>query len=118
MVPRYVSHARHVHIAIEAGTSVASLEMFAQKRGRCAPHLIGRVSFHSDGLRKSLSTSTNSFGVSRGKEVAARQHDMLRVGRSCCDQWVVPGATPVRATVEARLANPKYLFEIVVTAAT
>ncbi len=33
------------------------------------------------------------------------------------DGWVSPGNTPARATVEARLANPKYLVEIMVTAA-
>ena len=33
------------------------------------------------------------------------------------DAWVVPGQTPPRATVEAKLATPKHLVEIVVTAA-
>lgn len=33
------------------------------------------------------------------------------------DQWVVPGQTPPRATVQARLANHEWLIEIVVTAA-
>ena len=33
------------------------------------------------------------------------------------DAWVSPGNTPARATVEARLANPKYLVEIAVIAA-
>jgi enamine deaminase RidA (YjgF/YER057c/UK114 family) len=33
------------------------------------------------------------------------------------DAWVSSGNTPARATVEARLANPKYLVEIMVTAA-
>jgi enamine deaminase RidA (YjgF/YER057c/UK114 family) len=33
------------------------------------------------------------------------------------DAWVSPGNTPARATVEARLANAKYLVEIMVTAA-
>lgn len=33
------------------------------------------------------------------------------------DAWVMPGATPARATVEAKLANPKYLVEIKVSAA-
>ena len=33
------------------------------------------------------------------------------------DSWVVPGQTPPRATVEARLANPAGLVEIVVVAA-
>lgn len=33
------------------------------------------------------------------------------------DAWVVPGNGPARATVEARLANPAWKVEIVVTAA-
>jgi enamine deaminase RidA (YjgF/YER057c/UK114 family) len=33
------------------------------------------------------------------------------------DEWVAQGHTPPRATVEARLANPACLVEIVVTAA-
>lgn len=33
------------------------------------------------------------------------------------DVWVAPGAAPARATGEARLAAPKYLVEIIVTAA-
>lgn len=33
------------------------------------------------------------------------------------DQWVVPGQTPPRATVQAPLANPAWRVEIVVTAA-
>jgi enamine deaminase RidA (YjgF/YER057c/UK114 family) len=32
------------------------------------------------------------------------------------DGWVVPGHTPARATVEARLAGPAYLVEIMVEA--
>ena len=33
------------------------------------------------------------------------------------DQWVVPGHTPPRATVQAALAKPDWKVEIVVTAA-
>ncbi|MEO8937797.1 MAG: RidA family protein [Burkholderiaceae bacterium] len=33
------------------------------------------------------------------------------------DEWVVPGATPPRATVEAKLAKPEYLVEVQVVAA-
>ncbi len=33
------------------------------------------------------------------------------------DAWVVPGKTPARATVEARLANPGWRVEIMVEAA-
>ncbi len=33
------------------------------------------------------------------------------------DEWVAQGVTPPRATVEAKLANPKCLVEVVVVAA-
>jgi enamine deaminase RidA (YjgF/YER057c/UK114 family) len=33
------------------------------------------------------------------------------------DAWVAPGNTPARATVEAKLASPKYLVEISIIAA-
>ncbi len=47
--------------------------------------------------------------------VASMRHyaDMNRAW----DAWVEPGATPPRATVEAKLARPEYLVEIVVVAA-
>jgi enamine deaminase RidA (YjgF/YER057c/UK114 family) len=36
---------------------------------------------------------------------------------SVWDEWVAPGHTPARATVEAQLAGPAWKVEIVVTAA-
>jgi enamine deaminase RidA (YjgF/YER057c/UK114 family) len=36
---------------------------------------------------------------------------------SVWDEWVVPGHTPPRATVQAALAKPEWKVEIVVTAA-
>ena len=33
------------------------------------------------------------------------------------EQWVTPGATPPRATIQAALANPAWRIEVVVTAA-
>jgi enamine deaminase RidA (YjgF/YER057c/UK114 family) len=33
------------------------------------------------------------------------------------EQWIVPGAPPARATVQAQLAKPGYLVEIMFTAA-
>lgn len=33
------------------------------------------------------------------------------------EAWVTPGQTPPRATIEAKLATPKHLVEIIVTAA-
>ncbi len=36
---------------------------------------------------------------------------------SVWERWVVPGHTPARATIEARLANPAYKVEIIAVAA-
>jgi len=33
------------------------------------------------------------------------------------ERWVVPGHTPARATIQARLANPAYRIEILMVAA-
>ncbi|MBB4126358.1 enamine deaminase RidA (YjgF/YER057c/UK114 family) [Xanthomonas translucens] len=33
------------------------------------------------------------------------------------ETWVCPGSTPARATVQAKLANPEWKIEIVITAA-
>lgn len=45
--------------------------------------------------------------------------DIAAIGEmnSVWDQWVVPGKTPARATVEARLADPSWKIEIMVEAA-
>jgi len=36
---------------------------------------------------------------------------------SVWERWVVPGHTPARATIEAKLANPAYKIEVMVIAA-
>ncbi len=36
---------------------------------------------------------------------------------SAWEAWVTPGHTPPRATIEAKLATPKHVVEIIVTAA-
>ena len=47
-----------------------------------------------------------------------RQHGRLRRHRTPPgDAWIDPANTPARATVEARLASPKYLVEIMSVAA-
>jgi enamine deaminase RidA (YjgF/YER057c/UK114 family) len=45
--------------------------------------------------------------------------DISTIGEmnSVWDAWVVPGQTPARATVEARLADPRWAVEIMVEAA-
>lgn len=36
---------------------------------------------------------------------------------SVWERWVVPGHTPARATLQAKLANPAYKIEVVIVAA-
>lgn len=45
--------------------------------------------------------------------------DIATIGEmnSVWDKWAVPGQTPARATVEARLASPDWAVEIMVEAA-
>ena len=38
-------------------------------------------------------------------------------GMNAWDAWVAPGALPSRATVQARLAQPEWRVEVVITAA-
>ena len=44
--------------------------------------------------------------------------DIVDIGRmnAVWDAWVVPGHTPPRATVQARLADPRWRIEVVVMA--
>lgn len=63
------------------------------------------------------------------KEAGSDKTKMLRVNiwlsdiatigemNSEWDKWVVPGKTPARATVEAKLASPEWAVEIMVEAA-
>lgn len=52
--------------------------------------------------------------------VAARysEADIADIGRmnAVWDVWVVPGHTPPRSTVQAALADPRWLIEVVVVA--
>ena len=67
-----------------------------------------------DGLLKAV-------GSDKSKLLAAQifVSDMRVFGamNEAWDAWVSQGNTPSRATVEARLANPKFMVEIMVTAA-
>jgi enamine deaminase RidA (YjgF/YER057c/UK114 family) len=60
-------------------------------------------------------------GTDKGKLLSANIWitDMAKFGEmnAVWDAWVAPGHTPARATVEAKLASPDYLVEIMVVAA-
>lgn len=50
-------------------------------------------------------------------EIYLASMDDFQAMNEVWDEWVPPGFTPARATVEARLACPEWKIEIVVTAA-
>jgi enamine deaminase RidA (YjgF/YER057c/UK114 family) len=50
-------------------------------------------------------------------QIYLKDVDLIGAMNEVWDEWVAQGNTPPRATVEARLANPDYLIEVVVTAA-
>lgn len=50
-------------------------------------------------------------------QIFLKDVDLIGAMNEVWDGWVAQGNTPPRATVEARMANPKYLIEVIVTAA-
>ena len=93
-------------------------------------YLAGVVANKAKGESVTQQTQADSFdhrrssGKSRHRQVEAvvDQHlltDMKNFAEmnAVWDAWVSPGNTPARATVEAKLAAPQYLVEIMVVAA-
>jgi enamine deaminase RidA (YjgF/YER057c/UK114 family) len=79
------------------------------------------VKAQTEAILKKIDDLLGSAGSSKASLLAAtiyladiRGYDEMN---AVWDAWVSPGNTPARATVEARLAHPKYLVEIMVTAA-
>lgn len=95
-----------------------------------AVHLAGIVAQKNAG--KSVAEQTKEIletidgylqkaGTDKSKLITANiwlaSMDTFAEMNSVWDTWVVPGQTPARATVQARLAAPQYAVEIMVTAA-
>ena len=91
-------------------------------------YLAGQVSGDSDTMKgqteqvlKKIDGLLASVGSSKSKLLAATIYitDMRLFNdmNAVWDAWVDPGNTPARATVQAQLANPKFVVEISVTAA-
>ncbi len=79
------------------------------------------VKEQTEGVLRKIDAALASAGSSKSKLLSAtiyladiRGYDDMN---KAWDAWVEAGQTPARATVEARLASPKYLVEIMVTAA-
>jgi enamine deaminase RidA (YjgF/YER057c/UK114 family) len=91
-------------------------------------YLAGQVSGDSDTMKgqteqvlKKIDDLLAKAGSSKSKLLAATIYvtDMRNFNdmNAVWDAWVDPQNTPARATVQAALANPKYLVEISVVAA-
>lgn len=50
-------------------------------------------------------------------QIFLKDINLITTMNTVWDAWVAEGHTPPRATVEANLANPEWLIEVVVTAA-
>ncbi len=79
------------------------------------------VKGQTEQVLKKIDTLLTSVGSSRSKLLSATVW-LANMGtydemNAAWDTWVDPANTPARATVEARLASPKYLVEIAATAA-
>ena len=64
-------------------------------------------------LKEAGSDKTKILSV----KICLRDISTVAEMNSVWDQWVAQGHTPARATIEARLAAPQYLVEIIVVAA-
>lgn len=89
--------------------------------GQVASDPSAGVKGQTEQILKKIDTLLTSVGSSRSKLLSATVW-LANMGtydemNAAWDAWVDPANTPARATVEARLASPKYLVEIAATAA-
>jgi len=89
--------------------------------GQVASDPSAGVKAQTEQVLKRIDDLLKSAGTDKSKLLSAtvyladmRGYDEMN---AAWDAWVSPGNTPGRATVEARLASPKYLVEIVAIAA-
>ncbi|PYM15031.1 MAG: hypothetical protein DMD81_16235 [Candidatus Rokuibacteriota bacterium] len=79
------------------------------------------VKGQTEAVLKKIDELLASAGTNKSKLLSATVYiaDMKTFDEmnAAWDAWVSPGNTPARATVEAKLANPKYRVEIMAIAA-
>jgi enamine deaminase RidA (YjgF/YER057c/UK114 family) len=89
--------------------------------GLTADDLVASVSEQTRQILAKIDAYLAEAGTDHSKILAANiwLTDMGRFAEmnSVWDAWVAPGNTPARATVQAQLAHPDILVEIMVTAA-
>ncbi|OBX06020.1 aminoacrylate peracid reductase [Gallibacterium genomosp. 3] len=61
-------------------------------------------------------SNSDKSRILRAEIFLANMADYAEMNRAW-DEWVIAGAAPARATVEAKLADPNWKVEIVITAA-
>ena len=89
--------------------------------GQVASDPTAGVKGQTEQVLKKIEGALGSVGSSKSKLLSATVW-LANMGtydemNAAWDAWVDPANTPARATVEARLASPKYLVEIAVIAA-
>jgi enamine deaminase RidA (YjgF/YER057c/UK114 family) len=89
--------------------------------GQVASDPSSGVKAQTEQVLKKIEALLASVGSSKSKLLSATVW-LANMGtydemNAAWDAWVDPADTPARATVEARLASPKYLVEIAVIAA-
>src|SRR5437868_5783754 len=101
----YVVHNGVIYLAGQVASSNPSADIRGQTR---------EVLGHIDRLLAEAGTDKNRI---LSCQIFLKDVDQIAAMNEVWVEWVEPGKTPPRATVEARLANPQHLIEIVVTAA-
>ncbi|OBX10667.1 aminoacrylate peracid reductase [Gallibacterium salpingitidis] len=61
-------------------------------------------------------SNSDKSRILRAEIFLADMSDYAEMNRAW-DEWVIAGAAPARSTIEAKLANPEWKVEIVITAA-
>ncbi len=113
MIQRFEVGPRMSEMAIHNGTVYLA--------GQVAADASAGVKGQTEQVLKKIDDLLKAAGSDKSKLLSAtifladiRGFDEMN---AAWDAWVVAGSTPGRATVEARLANAKYLVEIVAIAA-
>ena len=112
MVQRYDVGARMSEMAVHNGVCYLAGQVAvggAPDIGAQTREVLAAI----DGLL--AKAGTDKTRILRAQVYLADIADFAGMNRAW-DAWVVPGQAPARATVEARLANPDWKVEIVVTA--
>ncbi len=112
-ITRHGVGARMSQAVVHAGTVYLA--------GQVADDTSAGVAGQTEQILAKIDAQLAAAGTDKSKLLAAQLWitDMASFNEmnAVWDAWVAPGETPARACVEAQLAAPQYLVEIMVTAA-